>query len=188
MSLVKFLIIFAFIVPFVSALELQGKRFIVSCPNGSVHVFLGSVPNQDGSWLLFYGLFDTALAVLKQTLNFTTVIIPENVFGNFDPIQNIWSGTVGKLIYRHADIGLALTRNYQCNHVISFSTPLAYTWLTFTTNLQDKPKYTWKSIYRPLHLNVWVAFIIGLVACFSKQLNRVIITEFLFSTSWYYFF
>lgn len=155
-------------------MNFQGKIFYVSCPNGSVNVFLNPEPNPNGSWSLSYGLFESALSALMTKLNFSVTVTPNSAFGSFNSTQNTWSGTIGELISGDADIGLAITRNYQRNKAISFSTPLIYTWITFTTGLAQTDDFSWKSVYRPLQSSVWSAFLLGLAICVFTliQFNR----------------
>lgn len=145
--------------------NLYGKTFRVVCPRRSVSVYINEFPNLDGTWSLSHGVFKSALFALSKTLNFTMKIIPEIEFGRYNPITGNWSGMIGKVIDGQADIGVAVTRSYQRNHVLSFSTPLLYSWVTFTSGVTQGRLYSWKSIYRPLDPSVWITVVLALVAC-----------------------
>lgn len=170
----------------------QGKMLRMSTPTECK--WLTEIRFEQGSWVPKRGIYNFVILELMKRLNFTLEFFPSMSGGGtgFRFPNGTWIGIVGDLLSRNADLGQAAGQTLSRNEVIEYSFPITYEWLTFTTGV-PKPFYSWKAVYRPLSIQVWILLFLSgifMAAGFliflkhqppnSKQLEKKLVAEFMF--------
>lgn len=121
-------------------------------------------------WIQQDCLTKFALDHLIYKFNFTVRHIPNFVGNGGARLTNgSWVGLAADLISRKADLSGIVTQNVERNKVVDFSFPITMSGMTFVSG-NPVEVYTWKAIWWPLDINVWIATVIswaGAAAVFS---------------------
>lgn len=125
-------------------------------------------------WSLPRSLTKYSVEYLSSKYNFTPIFVPSSTRDFGKKLANgSWTGVIGDISSGRAQIGCLLSQSFQRIQEVSFSFPVLYMGITFATGLPGQ-EYTWKSIYKPLHISVWLS--IGASAlflmCVLKQLTN----------------
>ncbi len=141
----------------------NSKSLRISTPTSTTSLF-EIRQNFQNIWLPVRGYQKFALEHLMLRYNFTSVYFPSMGGGGTGSRlpNNTWVGTVGDILSGRADIGVSSAQIYVRNPFVDFTSPMGYTWLTFTTG-KGLPQYSWKSIYWPLSSGCWILVIISTI-------------------------
>ncbi|THK33025.1 ionotropic receptor 107 [Diachasma alloeum] len=136
--------------------SMDGKTFRVIGVKTSIMLW-----EEDG---VFSGILGELLTELSQAMNFTlSKIIWEHDYGIWNPKTSNWTGAIGRIHRREADIGVSdffmTTQRYAA---VSFTSPIFFTPLKLHFKKRHADNLTWNAYFKALTIDVWVV-ILGLI-------------------------
>ncbi|CAL8103760.1 unnamed protein product [Orchesella dallaii] len=117
-----------------------------------------------GQWELIRGISKYIMEHVLPHYNFTYIVFSSPNGDTGKPDKNgTWDGCVGQLLSGDADLALTTSANRARFLKIGFSTAAFYAWVSFTVG-QPRRTYSWRAIFWPFQLELWIAIGISLVA------------------------
>ncbi|CAG9860726.1 unnamed protein product [Phyllotreta striolata] len=163
--------------------KIQKRNFRVVSRLGDP--YLMRLPDPPGKPLLGNDRFegyavDLVSEICKpQHLNcsYTFELVPDGMYGNFDPVTKKWNGIIKELLEYRADLGICdLTITYERRKAVDFTNPFMYLGISILFSKAVKAPPDLLTFSHPLSFEVWIYIatsylIVSLIMFIVARLN-----------------
>ncbi|XP_052792191.1 glutamate receptor 2-like [Mya arenaria] len=98
----------------------------------------------------------------KNKFEYVIKLVDDNMYGNFDPTNKTWTGMIGELIQKKADVCIApLTILYDREKVVDFTKPFMNFGISIMIKKPEIMKPGVFSFMEPLEMKIWFCIVVA---------------------------